>query len=49
MGLSLKYLVATANPQMYHPTYNQNLGHFSDKVVPYKEDIFEDFAEVQDV
>ena len=49
MGISLNSLVDTANPQMYHPTYNQNVGHFSGKVVPYKEGFFEDFSEVQDV
>ena len=40
MGISLNSLVDTANPQMYHPTYNQNVGHFSGKVVPYKEVFF---------
>ena len=40
MGISLNSLVDTANPQMYHLTYNQNVGHFSGKVVAYKEEIF---------
>ena len=49
MGLSLNSCVDTANPQMYHPTYTQKVGHFSGKLVPYKEEIFEEFAEIQDV
>ena len=49
MGIILNSLVDIANPQMYHPTYNQNVGQFSGKLVPYKEDMFEDSAEVQDV
>ena len=40
MGISLNSLVDTANPQMYHLTYNQNVEHFSGKVVAYKEEIF---------
>ena len=43
MGLSLNSLMDTANPQMYHPTYNQNVGHFSGKVVPYKEGFLKTF------
>ena len=49
MGIILNSLVDIANPQMYHPTYTQKVGHFSGKLVPYKEDIFEDFVDIQDV